>query len=184
MSRAAASTSLSVESASALAGLTSTAIRAAAGISSRRSSSRLAANSAPKKLTPVRLPLGRARLATRPSLTGSSPATKSDGNRRGRRLRRQRRRNAAGGSNHGDLAADQIGGQRRQPVVLIVGPAVFDGHALAFDKARLLQSVAKSAQTIRRTHQAIECGEFRSPAPLAAARAPPAATQPPRCRPV
>jgi hypothetical protein len=46
---------------------------------SRRSSSRFAANSLAKKLTPVRLPPGRARLATRPSLTGSSPTLKTIG---------------------------------------------------------------------------------------------------------
>src|SRR5262245_50479345 len=43
----------------ALVGSTSTAIREAAGTSSRSSSSRFAANSAAKKLTPVRLPPGR-----------------------------------------------------------------------------------------------------------------------------
>jgi ABC transporter substrate binding protein len=42
------------------------------GTRSRRSSSRFAVNSPVKKLTPVKLPPGRARLATRPSLTGSS----------------------------------------------------------------------------------------------------------------
>ena len=62
-----------------LAGLTSTATRIAAGTSSRRSSSRFATNSPIKKLTPVRLPPGRARLATRPSLTGSSAALKTMG---------------------------------------------------------------------------------------------------------
>ena len=55
------STSLNVVSAVvALAGLTSTATRAAPGTSSRRSSSRFAANSAVKKLTPVSCrPAGR-----------------------------------------------------------------------------------------------------------------------------
>ena len=62
-----------------MVGLTSTATRAAAGTSSRRSSSRFAANSPMKKLIPVRLPPGRARLATRPSLTGSSATTKTMG---------------------------------------------------------------------------------------------------------
>jgi hypothetical protein len=75
--RLAASTSLTVVS--ALAAVTSTAIRAAPGTSSRRSSSRFAANSIVKALIPVRLPPGRARLATRPSLTGSSAAMKTMG---------------------------------------------------------------------------------------------------------
>ena len=76
----AASKSLNVDSVlDALAGLTSTATRVAAGTSSRSSPSRFAANSVLKKLTPVRLPPGRARLATRPSLTGSSPTRRQSG---------------------------------------------------------------------------------------------------------
>ena len=78
MSRAATSTSLKVASAiDAWAGLINTAIRTAPGTNSRRSPSRFAARSAAKKLTPVRLPPGRARLATSPSLTGSLPVLKT-----------------------------------------------------------------------------------------------------------
>ena len=80
MARAATSTSLTVVSAFlGLAGLTSTATRAALGTSSRRSSSRFACNSPPRKLIPVRLPPGWARLVTRPSLTGSSLTAKTTG---------------------------------------------------------------------------------------------------------
>src|SRR5262245_28013893 len=80
MAGAAAATSLNIDSVYvALVGLTSTAMRTAAGTTSRRSSSRFAANSTAKKLTPVRLPPGRARLVTRPSLTGSSATTKTIG---------------------------------------------------------------------------------------------------------
>src|SRR6516162_7406282 len=43
------------------------------------SSSRFAANTLLRKLTPVTLPPGRLRLATRPSLTGSPPVTKTTG---------------------------------------------------------------------------------------------------------
>ena len=149
MARAAASTSRNVASAfAALAGLTSTAIRAAPGTSSRRSSSRFAANSAVRKLTPVRLPPGRARLATRPSLTGSSPTTKTMGIVVVAALAA----NAAGGSDrddHGDLPANQFGRQRRQPIGLTLGPAVFDRHVLALDIAGFLQALAECAQTVR-----------------------------------
>jgi len=62
-----------------LAGLTSTAIRLAAGTSSRRTPSRFVTTSPVKKLMPVALPPGCARLATRPSLTGSSPTPKTIG---------------------------------------------------------------------------------------------------------
>ena len=84
-----------------LAGLTSDRNTSAAGTNSRSSSSCFAASSRLKKLIPVRLPPGRARLATRPSLTGSSPLTKTMGivvvaalaanDRRSRRSRRSRR---------------------------------------------------------------------------------------------
>ena len=63
----------------AMAGLTRTATRAAPGTNSRRSSNRFADTSVVKILFPVRLPPGRARLATRPSLTGSSGLTKTMG---------------------------------------------------------------------------------------------------------
>src|SRR5262245_62633368 len=80
MARAAGCTSLNVISVfGALAGLTRTATRVAAGTSSRRSSSRFATNSPAKKLIPVALPPGRARLATRPSRTGSSGTEKTMG---------------------------------------------------------------------------------------------------------
>ena len=49
------------------------------GASSRRSSSRFAPSVALTKVTPVMLPPGRARLATRPALTGSSPVMKTIG---------------------------------------------------------------------------------------------------------
>jgi hypothetical protein len=80
MARAPAAVSLTVDSeVAALEGLTSTAARLAAGTISRRSSRRFAANSFAKLLIPVRLPPGWARLATRPSLTGSSPTLKTMG---------------------------------------------------------------------------------------------------------
>ena len=74
MAWAAVATSLNVVSVFVgLAGLTRAAMRVARGTISRKSSSRFAVNSPLKKLIPVRFPPGRARLGTRPSLTGSSP---------------------------------------------------------------------------------------------------------------
>src|SRR5262249_44046651 len=63
----------------AFAGLRSTATRTALGTKSCRSRSRFAANSTASQLMPVRLPPGRARLATRPSLPGSSPTPNTIG---------------------------------------------------------------------------------------------------------
>jgi hypothetical protein len=39
--------------------------------------------------------------------------------------------------NHRHAAANQIGRQFRQAIILIVGPAVLDGNVLALDEARL-----------------------------------------------
>ena len=88
----------------------------------------------------------------------------------------------SGRDDHGDLSANQFGRQRRQPIELILGPAVFDRHVLALDIAGLLQALAECAQTVRVRRQAIACREIRSPASPAAARAPQAATPPPRRR--
>ena len=66
--RAAASASRNVAVVdAALAGLTGTAMRVAPGTSSRSSSIRFVTTSLKRKLAPVALPPGRARLATRPS---------------------------------------------------------------------------------------------------------------------
>ena len=124
------------------AGLSSTATRVAAGTSSRSSSSRFAANSAEKKLTPVRLPPGRARLATRPSLTGSSATRRQWGSSSSPPWPRPPCRTAAR-DDHGDLPANQLGRQRGQPIDLILGPAIFDRNVLALDIAGVFQALAK-----------------------------------------
>ena len=75
-----------------LVGLTSTRDRVASGTSSCSSSSRFGAQlDRSRWLTPVTLPPGRLRLATRPSSTGSPPLCEHDRDGRGRRLGRQRR---------------------------------------------------------------------------------------------
>ena len=49
---------------------------------------------------------------------------------------------------HGDLAANQIGHQFRQPIELIFGPAIFDRDVLAFDIAGFFQALANASQTV------------------------------------
>ena len=66
-------------SAFAFCGFTSRPNRAAFGNSSRSSPRCFATSSLNRKLTPVALPPGRARLATRPSSTGSSAKMKRIG---------------------------------------------------------------------------------------------------------
>ena len=95
-----------------------------------------------KKLMPVRLPPGRARLATRPSLTGSSATAKTMGIVVVAALAASAER-ASGRGDHGDLPANQFGRQRRQPIDLTLRPAVFDRDVLALDIAGVLQALAE-----------------------------------------
>jgi len=63
-----------------------------------------------------------------------------DGNGRVCCPRCQRRR-CAGGGNHSDLAADQVGQQTRQLIQSTVRPAKFDRDVLALDVARFGQAL-------------------------------------------
>src|SRR5262245_34992175 len=130
------------------AGLSRTATRLAVGTSSRRNSSRLAANSAEKKLTPVALPPGRARLATRPSPTGSSGTPNTIGIAVVARSRRHHSGRAERGD-HLDLSANEVGCQNGQPLALVLGPAIFDREVLALNIAALFEPLAKGTQQIR-----------------------------------
>ena len=150
MPRAAASTSFNVVSVvPTFDGLTSTAIRAAAGTISRRSSSRFAANSAVNKIDP-------GQVAARPGEAGDKPELyrvfgddEDYGDRRGCRLARERGGGPSGRGDHGDPPANQFGRQRRQPIELTFRPTVLDRHVLAFDVAGLLEALAESTQTLR-----------------------------------
>src|SRR5262249_29314018 len=61
----------------------------------------------------------------------------------------------AGHGNHGDLAANQLGRQFRQPLGSTFGPAVNDGDVLALHVTAFLEALVKSAQTV--------CGGPRRP---------------------
>ena len=130
---AARSSALSVVSAAGPVGLMSTAMRAVAGMSSRRSSRRFATSSALKILMPVRLPPGRARLATRPSLTGSSVAMKTMGIEVVASLAASEAPATVAIAATG--LRTEIGRQLRQPVKPIFSPAVVDRHVLPLDQA-------------------------------------------------
>src|SRR5262249_16724722 len=51
--------------------------------------------------------------------------------------------------NHGNLAAYQLGCQRRKSIILAIGPAIDNGHVLAFNIAGFRQGTMKSAQPVR-----------------------------------
>ena len=117
--------------------------RRAAGTSSRRSSSRFGSSSPAKRVTPVTLPPGRLRLATRPSLDRIAADREDDRDRRGRGLGRERRGIATGATITATWRSNQIGRQRRQSIVVTFRPAVFDRHVLALDEAGFVQALAE-----------------------------------------
>ena len=125
-----------------LLGFTSRAITLACGTSSDSSSTSLGISSMVRMLKPVRLPPGRARLATRPLSTGSPPTSKTIGivevalfaaSAEGR----------PPCHDHIDLAADEIGDQCGQPIIVVLRPAVFDRYVLPLDIAGFAQSLAE-----------------------------------------
>ena len=68
-------------------------------------------------------------------------ADEDDRDRRGCAFCRQCRRGAAAGRDQLDLAADQIGGQRGQPIITSLHPAVFNREILPIDIARRIQRI-------------------------------------------
>ena len=92
-------------------------------------------------------------IAARPVQTGDepecdriSPGEEDDRNGGGRRLRREHPNHLTGRSDHGDLSPHQIARQGRQPIVLLLRPAIFDRDIAALDKAGFIQALAESAQ--------------------------------------
>src|SRR5262245_40136273 len=59
-----------------------------------------------------------------------------------------RRRRVAYGDDHSDPSVNQFGCEHRQPIELPLRPAVYDRYILALDIAAILQTLAKSTQTV------------------------------------
>jgi hypothetical protein len=78
------------------------------------------------KLTPVTLPPGWAKLATRSMVTRLSPMLKTIGVVVVAALARQWRPRASGRDDEADPSTNQFGRHRRHSFCPIVGPAVFD----------------------------------------------------------
>ena len=86
---------------------------------------------------------------------GIGRGSEDDRNDLGGRDRRPGGDVAAAGQDDRDLAADEIGRQCRQPIVLTLGPAIFDGQVAALDEARVAQAPVESRhipRPIRRRH--------------------------------
>jgi hypothetical protein len=75
-------------------------------------------------------------------------AGEDDGDRCGCCLGRQRQRGISNRRDHRDRVVNQFGGQHRQSIHFVLGPAVFDRDVLTLDIAGILEALAKYAQTI------------------------------------
>src|SRR5262249_22706075 len=113
----------------------------ALGVSWRKISSRFVPNAPETKLTPVMLPPGRFRLATRPSLTGVASGHEQNRDRCGRVLGCKCCKHVGDDDILGP--ANQFVYQAWKPVNLIVGIEKFDRDILAFIKARFHQALTK-----------------------------------------
>ena len=71
-----------------------------------------------------------------------------DGNGRRRRLGRKCR-GVGVGNDHRDPAANQIGRQRGQSIILFLRPAVFDHHVPALDVAGFVQALVECSNPLR-----------------------------------
>src|SRR5215470_7904413 len=144
-------------------GLTSTPIRTAFGASSLSRPNCFGISVVVTLLTPVRLPPGRLKLATRPALHGVAPGTEDDWNSRGRRLGRLCRGLAATGDNNRNLATNEIVDQLRQALVPTFRPSEFDRDVPPFDEACLTEALPKGGQhrSVGHRRSAVEISDHR-----------------------
>src|SRR2546430_1239012 len=153
--RAASCTARKVMSmATPVPGLTRTANRDALGTNSCRSPNCFDATSKAKKLEPVALPPGRARLLTRPSSTGSTAEPKTIGIV-DVAVFAASAASVLPGVAIGDLTADKIRDHRRNAIVPALHPVVLDRDIPAFNEACFAQALAECGQITR-------CGIGRS----------------------
>ena len=95
-----------------------------------------------RKLTPVRLPPGRARLATKPCSTGSRAGDEDDWDRRRCGFGRACRRVGAC-HDHIDFTGNKVGDQSRYSIKATFLPRVFYCQVLSLDIAGFAQSLAE-----------------------------------------
>src|SRR5262245_21966568 len=123
------------ETALGLPGLTKTPITPEVDNKPCSSCNCFATNVLARKLTPVTLPPGRFMLATRPNFTGSAPIANTIGMLEVAALAASAAAVAPPVAITANPPGDQVGRERRQPVELIVRPAVFNGDVPALDEA-------------------------------------------------
>ena len=130
-------------------GLMNTAMQIAFGTRACKSSNRFALSSVDRMLTPVTLPPGWARLATRPSLTGSSAVLKTMGSAVVAALAASGACAASGRDNETNPPTNQFGGHGWQSLCLIVGPAIFYRQVFTLNIAGFFETLTQSAHRLR-----------------------------------
>ena len=101
-------------------------------------------------MMPVALPPGRAKLATRPNLTGSSATPKTIGIVVVAALAAGAAAVKGGRGDHGHATADEVGHERGQAIVLALKPVVLDHHVLALDVTGFVERFAERSAKARR----------------------------------
>ena len=94
----------------------------------------------------------------------------------------RRETTCAGRGDHGHLTADQVGHQRRQPIVLALQPVVLDRHVLALDVTGFAEAFAERGHIARVAfgRAVAEKPDHRQRRLLRARRERPSAAAPPR----
>src|SRR5262249_8016 len=123
------------------------------GTSSRISPSRLPSNPIRNTCTPVILPPGLLRLATKPSLYWIKPGDKDNRNGRGRCLGCECGWRCKPGD-HRYIAPDPVGSHGRKPVALPLCPRIFDGDVAAVPIPLFAQPPPKGCH---HRHECIAC---------------------------
>ena len=96
-----------------------------------------------------RIAAGSGEAGDEPQLDRIGAGVEHDGDRCGRGLDRSSGSFAADRDDDGDLAANEIGRQRRHPLILALGPAVLDRDVAALDEASFLQALAEAGDEMR-----------------------------------
>ena len=146
--------------------------------------SRFANSAPPTTVTPVTLPPGRLKLATMPTIDRVVAGHEDDRDHRRCRLGCAGRGGAERGDDRVTGRRARLGRESRQAIGLTLHPMILDHHIAGLDMAGFAQATAKRDHQRRRARIPGRRwrSEIRSPASPAAARAPRAATQPPRRR--
>jgi hypothetical protein len=144
MLRDAVSTSRNISSVlPTLAGLTSTANPSQVAHQLAQKLQPLCRQLVRKKVDPGQVAAGPGKARDETSSDRVVADVENDRNGRGCCLGRERRQVPPEGGDHCDAAANEIGGQRRQSIGLVVGPTVFYRDVLAFDVANVLEPLAE-----------------------------------------